>query len=246
MKVVIIDDEPLISDKLKRIMETGSRALVVLGGLHASLSAQEAVGHADFVLLGEGDESIRDLLAALSAGERPGFPGLAWRDESGAFRTTGPRRPPCDISTIPDRSLVYRYREMAGHNTLWPQVHASRGCPHNCDYCAVVRHFGHRVRTRPPENVVEEIRQAIAFHDRPGRLLRVLWLTDDNFFADRGWAMSVLRAIRRSGIRCAFTVQARFEVGSALTTKCWICSPRRALRSWCNTDESKNDCLGKG
>lgn len=190
-----------------------SRALVVLGGLHASLSAQEAADHADFVLLGEGDESIRDLLAALSAGERPVFPGLAWRDESGAFRTTGPRRPPCDISTIPDRSLVYRYREMAGHNTLWPQVHASRGCPHSCDYCAVVRHFGHRVRTRPPENVVEEIRQAVAFHDRPGRLLRVLWLTDDNFFADRDWAMSVLRAILRSGIRCAFTVQARFEVG---------------------------------
>ena len=48
----------------------------------------------------------------------PGFPGLAWRDESGAFRTTGPRRPPCDISTIPDRSLVHRYRARAGHNAL--------------------------------------------------------------------------------------------------------------------------------
>ena len=190
-----------------------SRALVVLGGLHASLSPQEAAQYADFVLLGEGDESILDLLAAVRARRRPDFPGLAWLDESGAFQTTGPRCPPLDISTIPDRALVYRYREMAGHNTLWPQVHASRGCPHNCDYCAVVRHFGHGVRTRPPENVVEDIRQALAFHERPGRLLRVLWLTDDNFFADRAWAVSVLRAIIDSGIRCAFTVQARFEVG---------------------------------
>ena len=41
----------------------------------------------------------------------------------------------------------------------------------------------------------------------------MLWLTDDNFFADRAWAVSVLRAIIDSGIRCAFTVQARFEVG---------------------------------
>lgn len=199
--------------ELADYVRKNSRAVVVLGGLHASLNAPEAAAHADYVLLGEGDESIRDLLAAVAAGEAPAFPGLAWRDADGVFQTTGPRRPPCDISTIPDRSLVYRYREMAGHNTVWPQVHASRGCPHNCDYCAVVRHFGHRVRTRPPENVVADIRQALAFHDRPGRLLRVLWLTDDNFFADREWALSVLRAIRDSGIRCAFTVQARFEVG---------------------------------
>ena len=36
---------------------------------------------------------------------------------------------------------------------------------------------------------------------------------DDNFFADREWAVSVLNAIIDSGIRYRFNVQARYEVG---------------------------------
>nr|WP_242853232.1 radical SAM protein [Pseudobacteroides cellulosolvens] len=104
---------------------------------------------------------------------------------------------------------------MAGHNTIWPQVHASRGCPHNCDYCALVCHFGRNVRTRTPENVVEDIKQAIGFHDerKIPRLSKMLWITDDNFFADRDWAISVLKAIIASGIKYSFTIQARYEVG---------------------------------
>lgn len=46
---------------------------------------------------------------------------------------------------IPDRNLVYNYSKLAKrYNTLWPQVHGSRGCPHNCDYCAVIQHFGRK------------------------------------------------------------------------------------------------------
>ena len=110
--------------------------------------------------------------------------------------------------------LLYRFQAMAGHNTIWPQVHASRGCPHCCDYCALVAAFGRGVRTRSPENVVEDIRQAIAFFDQGHhRLAKVLWITDDNFFANRAWAIQVLNAIISSGIRYQFTIQARFEVG---------------------------------
>ena len=127
---------------------------------------------------------------------------------------TGYPCPPKNIETIPDRNLVYRYQKMAGHSTIWPQVHASRGCPHNCDYCALVRHFGHKVRTRSPENVVEDIRRSIEFFDKKHfRLTKGLWITDDNFFADREWAKAVLNEIIDSKIRYRFNVQARYEVG---------------------------------
>ena len=70
------------------------------------------------------------------------------------------------------------------------------------------------LRTRSPENVVADIRESIRFFHRGHvRLAKDLWLTDDNFFADRDWAMSVLRAIVDSGIRYRFNVQARYEVG---------------------------------
>lgn len=43
--------------------------------------------------------------------------------------------------------------------------------------------------------------------------MKDLWLTDDNFFADRKWAMAVLQAIIDSGIKYRFNIQARYEVG---------------------------------
>ena len=206
------------------------RGLVVLGGLHASMNCAEAARHCDYVLLGEGDETIRAFVEAVGRGERPDFPGLAWM-EGEELRSTGYPPPPERFETIADRNLVHNYSKMVGHSTLWPQVHASRGCPHNCDYCALVRHFGRRVRTRSPENVVADIRESIRFFHRGHvRLAKDLWLTDDNFFADRDWAMSVLRAIVDSGIRYRFNVQARYEVASM--TRCSISSGRPASSSW--------------
>ncbi|MCR5582167.1 MAG: B12-binding domain-containing radical SAM protein [Eggerthellaceae bacterium] len=199
-----------IADKIRR----HSKAIVVIGGLHATACPEEAAKHADYVLLGEGDETILSFLDALRADQVPSFDGIARFDEDGVLHDAGMPKPPHDIDTIPNRHLVWNYHKMAGHNTLWGQVHASRGCPYNCDYCALVRLYGRRVRTRSPQNVVEDIRQCIAFHDEGRhRIATMLWLTDDNFFADKEWALSVLDAIIESDIDYRFTIQARYEVG---------------------------------
>ena len=199
--------------KIARFLKKRSKAVIVLGGLHASMNYKEAVRFCDYVLLGEGDETILRFLDAWKKHLPVDFPGVVYR-RNGRTVFWGYPDPPQNIDTIPDRNLVYNYQKMAGHNTIWPQVHASRGCPHNCDYCALVRHFGHKVRTRSPENVVEDIRRSIEFFDKKHfRPIKDLWITDDNFFADRQWAVSVLKAIIQSGIRYRFNVQARYEVG---------------------------------
>ena len=55
-----------IADFLKK----RTKAVIVLGGLHASMNYREAVRHCDYVLLGEGDETILLFLQALK-GEIP-------------------------------------------------------------------------------------------------------------------------------------------------------------------------------
>lgn len=199
--------------ELARYFKKNSDAIVVIGGLHASMNYTEAVKYCDYVLLGEGDETILEFIRAVKNGDKPNFQGLAWMEEEKVYCTGNPK-PPEKIDIIPDRNLIYNYKKMAGHMTIWPQVHASRGCPHNCDYCALVRHFGHRVRTRTPENVVEDIKYSIDFFDKGHhRILKDLWITDDNFFADRNWAVEVLQKVIDSGIKYRFNVQARYEVG---------------------------------
>lgn len=190
-----------------------SKAKVVLGGLHATANQTEAAAHCDYVVLGEGEDTIIPLIQAIEAGKAPTGKGYAWM-QKGEIINTGMPTPPTNLDIIPDRSLIHNYKKMAGHMTIWPQVHASRGCPHNCDYCALVRHFGHCIRKRSPENIVEDIRYSLDFfHKGHFRLMKNLWITDDNFFADRDWAIAVLNAIIKSGIKCHFNVQARYEVG---------------------------------
>ncbi|MCI8361045.1 MAG: B12-binding domain-containing radical SAM protein [Clostridiales bacterium] len=194
-------------------IKSRSKALVVFGGLHATLCYEEAAAHGDYVLVGEGDELILEFIDSIKNGRPATCPGVAYR-RRGETIFTGRRRPPENIDTVPDRHLLYRYKKMAGHNTLWPQVHASRGCPHSCDYCSLIAAFGRCLRTRSPESVVADIKAAVDFYDTGHRrLVKLLWITDDNFFADRDWAVRVLQAIIDSGIRYSFTVQARYEVG---------------------------------
>ncbi|MEI3260562.1 MAG: hypothetical protein V8S11_01040 [Flavonifractor plautii] len=206
------------------------RGLVVLGGLHASMNCAEAARHCDYVLLGEGDETIRAFVEAVGRGERPDFPGLAWM-EGEELRSTGYPPPPERFETIADRNLVHNYSKMVGHSTLWPQVHASRGCPHNCDYCALVRHFGRRVRTRSPENVVADIRESIRFFHRGHVRLAKISGSPTTTSSPTGtgpcpssgpsWtAASATASTYRPGTRWAST------------TRCSISSGRPASSSW--------------
>ncbi len=199
--------------ELAEYIRRNSKACVVMGGLHATLCYDEASQHCDYVMVGEGDELILKLISAVKNSAHMDFAGIAYR-RNGELIFTGNIEPAKDIDVIPNRNLVYNYKKMVGHSTIWPQVHASRGCPHNCAYCALVAAFGRCVRKRSPENIVEDIKAAIDFHHKDSnRFMDILWITDDNFFADRKWAISVLEAIINANIDYKFVIQARYEVG---------------------------------
>lgn len=200
--------------ELADFIRENSKAKIVFGGLHATLNHTEVVPHCNFVLLGEGDETILKIIDSIEKGATPDFQGVAYKDEFGKIVCTGRAPLPHNIDCIPNREICHNFKKMAGHNTIWPQVHASRGCPHNCDYCSLVAAFGRGIRTRTPQNVIDDIKNAISFfEDGHHRLAKFLWITDDNFFADRKWAMEVLNLMIEQKINYRFSIQARFEVG---------------------------------
>jgi len=201
--------------KIALEIKKSSDAIIVFGGMHASLNYIETIEYCDYLLTGDGDESIVEFIDAVENNAPIDFPGVIYKKE-GKLINTGKREQPENIDIIPNRNLLYDYSRLAKkYNTLWPQVHASRGCPHNCSYCAVIQHFGRKIRTRTPVNVVADIKEAIEFHKMKfiPRLSNVVWITDDNFAENREWAISVLNEIIKSGIKYNFSVQARFEIG---------------------------------
>jgi radical SAM superfamily enzyme YgiQ (UPF0313 family) len=146
---------------------------VVLGGVHPTLLPEEALRHADSVVIGEAEGVWERLLEDVQHGRlqrryHDPCPPLDRYIPIGRRRRT--RKPLFDI--VP--------------------VMTTRGCPYDCDFCCVHDIFGRRIRHIPVDNVVRDI------VDSGGRLFIFL---DDNIIGDRAYARSLFRAIAPLRIR---------------------------------------------
>jgi radical SAM superfamily enzyme YgiQ (UPF0313 family) len=115
---------------------------------------------ADYCLLGEGEETLVELLNQLSAGKEAGqVIGLASRN------TLHPSRRPdiSDLDKLPfpawDLVDVERYRKLwlEHHGYFSMNMVTTRGCPYHCNWCAKPI-WGQRYNSRSPENVAAEMK----------------------------------------------------------------------------------------
>ena len=146
---------------------------VVMGGIHVSMMPEEALAHCDAVVIGEAEGLWTRLLSDL----RHGAMQRCYRHE--AF-------PSLVNLGRPDWSLYEGKRYLPFHC-----VETSRGCPHGCDFCSVTNSFGGCYRTRPPEEVEDEIRGLRPFGGR-FILKNVVFFVDDNIAGKRSHAREVL------------------------------------------------------
>jgi len=115
---------------------------------------------ADYCLLGEGEETLIELLDQLSAGKDAGqVIGVASRN------TLRPSRRPdiSDLDKLPfpawDLVNVERYRKLwlEHHGYFSMNMVTTRGCPYHCNWCAKPI-WGQRYNSRSPENVAAELK----------------------------------------------------------------------------------------
>ncbi|MEM1270719.1 MAG: cobalamin-dependent protein, partial [Bacteroidota bacterium] len=121
---------------------------------------------ADWVIAGEGDLTLRELLEMLSTGQPvKSVPGLVYRGEAGETVRTIPRPILRNLDTLPlpawDLIDFGRYRALWKTSGVVNATYAlnlvtSRGCPYHCNWCAKPI-WGQRYNARSPESVVEEM-----------------------------------------------------------------------------------------
>lgn len=109
---------------------------VVLGGYHPSALPEEAIKHADAVVIGEAEISWPQLLRDFENRELKPFY----------------RAPLVDPKKIPSPKRI------PGNFPYIGVVQASRGCPNRCRFCAINNVEGSCFRARPIEKVIEEIK----------------------------------------------------------------------------------------
>jgi radical SAM superfamily enzyme YgiQ (UPF0313 family) len=195
----------------KLLRQAAPQAKILLGGPYASANREAVLTdpNIDVAVVGEGEETTRELLDAFEGKpELPGVRGLILR-EDGATRFTGMRPALEDLDRlspawdlVDPKSYFKRWGRNSenivktSHKTL--AVFTSRGCPYGCIFCHNL--FGRKFRTRSAENVLEEITM---LQERYG--VKELEIVDDAFNLDLPRAKAIARGLieRKLGLKIA-------------------------------------------
>jgi len=161
---------------------------VVLGGTWVSLAPEESIRHADAVVAGEAEEIWGEVLDDLAAGQSRGiYRASRWHD----LRNL----PAIDWWSLPLlKPAAFRSSWFYRMYFFWP-IFFSRGCPHPCEYCAVQAYYQRSYRTRPVDDVIEDVRQLRSLGAR-----RLLFL-DDNPIARPDEAKDLFRRLIPFGVQ---------------------------------------------
>jgi radical SAM superfamily enzyme YgiQ (UPF0313 family) len=187
-------------DVARRLKEATGCRIVLCGPQVGDRSvAREMIGHAgiDALVLGEYEESLRELVASDFS---PGTPGTAVRDRSGEAVFGPPRAPAEELDSLADPDQRWLDHD-AYFDPLLRNPFAfflsGRGCPHGCSFCSWPQTFtGRRYRVRSPLRVADEVSRTLAANPR----LRSFLFNDDTFTADRRHCMDVAAALKGRGV----------------------------------------------
>ena len=201
----------------KLLKESLPNIPIVLGGPHVSALPESSLSEtgADFVVIGEGEITFAELIAALKSNRKDfaSIDGLAFLDQNHNVWRTQPRQliEDLDVLPFPARDLVDNKlysppptkRVSLGINTM---ISTSRGCPFNCGFCSFQVVWGRKTRVRSSQSVVSEIRECIQKIN-----VTSINFADEYFTAQKKRVLGICNLLRQEGLIVP-----------------WVCSSRAA------------------
>ncbi len=162
---------------------------VVMGGVHPSFLPQEALGHADAVVVGEAELVFDQVLEDMESGNLKGI-----------YRANQLH----DMKNLPmpRYDLVKKNRYV--NRTF---IQTSRGCHHACTFCSEHLMNGLKFRYRPIDEVIREIENC-------GQ--KNISLNDADFFGTPKRPKEVMKALKGKGIRWQAGVTSRLALSDEL------------------------------
>lgn len=167
---------------------------VILGGAHVNACPEQVLAHpnVDFVLLGEGERTLPELISAFDTGKAiDSICGIGYKvNDKLHLPEHGDLIDDIETSPLPARELVDPARYTIGGKKLTMLV-TSRGCPYHCTFCSIFLTAGRQFRTRSINNIIAEMRIC---REKYGT--EIFDIEDDNFSFDQKRAAYILAAIR--------------------------------------------------
>ncbi len=144
---------------------------VIFGGIHASSLPEEALRYGDAVVIGETEGGLWEKV--LIDADRGQLKSTYKLDQV----------PHLQNPVFPRRDLIRRSK---GRFKIAP-IETTRGCPYNCDFCAVTRFFGKKQRHKAIDAIIKDAASCIE-HE--------LFFVDDNITLDRRFAIELFKELQ--------------------------------------------------
>jgi len=143
---------------------------VVMGGIHATCAPDDARPHADTIFVGEAENTWPLFLSDFVEGrQRPIY-------DQAEF-------PPIDMTEVPcprfDLLAKYKYP------VIW--IQSTRGCPHDCEFCAASKIYGRRYKRKQVAQVLTEIKEAKKYWK-----FAQIGFADDNMFTSKPYSRELI------------------------------------------------------
>lgn len=194
-----------------------AEALVIVCGSDASDHGAEYLAQgANFVIRGEGEATLLDLLGQLENGvvRDPGaVQGLVYPDPvSGTPLSTPDREVMRDLDCLPfpawDLIDVERYRRiwLKRHGYFSMNMVTTRGCPYHCNWCAKPI-WGQTYNMRSPADVVTELLE-LKERYQPDHI----WFADDIMGLKKDWMSAFADEVERRGAHVPFKCLSRVDL----------------------------------
>lgn len=151
------------------VKNAGTDSIFIAGGPHPSGAPEETLEYFDYVVLGEGEETLPELVRVLQEGKDPGkIRGIAYKYPSkdapinrNPSRDSPTSKNPSKDSTT-SKIIVTPKRPHVNLDCypcfdpekLRAPIEISRGCPYGCKYCQTPRLFGREVRHRSIDSIL--------------------------------------------------------------------------------------------
>lgn len=151
---------------------------VVMGGLHVTAMPHEARRYCTSVIVGEGEpvwldvlkDAERDRLKLIYDGRNKGY-------------------------CLQDAPMpAYELLDVKKYNRI--TIQTSRGCPHDCEFCAGSNLISDTYKQKPVEKVLAELDKVCSIWPHP-----FIEFADDNSFINRRWWKQFLPELKKRGIK---------------------------------------------
>jgi radical SAM superfamily enzyme YgiQ (UPF0313 family) len=160
---------------------------VVLGGLHPALMQEEALKHADSIVVGDADLC---------------WPLLIKDFKSGKLKRKYVNSQKGELKNL----LIPRWDIFKGMGYITSNfVETSRGCQYHCEFCSTAPFYKHLHRVRPIEDVIRDVKCVKRFPKK------FIFFVDDNIIGDKEYAKRLFKAL--IPLKILWISQATVDIG---------------------------------